>query len=78
MNFYVATEGRDENSNMFDREKGYVCDYSKCKIDFPGGSAGFQVIQKEDKVNYYFGFDNPSTEEDIHFKIEAVAVTRDY
>jgi len=78
INFYVATEGRDESPNMFDRDKGYVCDYSKCKIDFPGGPAGFQVVQSEDKLTYYFGFDNASTNEAIFFHVEAVAVTRDY
>ena len=78
VNFHVETNGHEKGHNMFEKGPGYACDYSKCSIDFPGGPAGFQVIQNKEASIYYFGLENPSDKEDIYFHIEAVAVSRDY
>ncbi len=78
INFHVETDGHEKGRNLFNKGAGYVCDYSKCKIDFPGGPAGFQVIQNKEADVYYFGVENPSEKEGIYFHIEAVTVQRDY
>jgi len=78
INFHVETDGHQKGHNLFEKGSGYVCDASKCRIDFPGGPVGFQVIQNKEESVYYFGIENPSEHEGIYFHIEVVAVQRDY
>jgi len=78
VNFHVETDGHISGSNIFEKGDGYSCDDSKCRLNFPGGPAGFQVVQNKQEGTYYFGVENPSEKDDVYFHIEAVAVQRDY
>jgi hypothetical protein len=78
VNFHVETDGHVASEVHFKQGKGFVCDYSKCQIDFAGGPFGFQVIQRPNEDTFYVNIENTADNKDVFIKLEIVAVTRDY